>query len=84
MEGGLDKMAISAYVFVECTQGKALDVSRKLLTISGVASCHAVTGPVDVIAFVEASDINEIGKFVVEKIQAADGVLRTSTNIVTG
>jgi len=75
-------MAVSAYVFVECTQGKALDVSKKLSAVSGIASCHAVTGPVDVIAFIEASDINEIGKFVVEKIQSTEGVLRTSTNIV--
>jgi DNA-binding Lrp family transcriptional regulator len=43
-----------------------------------------VTGPVDVIAFIEASDINEMGKFIVEKIQSTDGVLRTSTNIVAG
>ncbi len=77
-------MAISAYVFVECTQGKALEVSQNLSTLDGVTSCHAVTGPVDVIAFVEAPDINEIGKFVVEKNQSTGGVLRTSTNIVTG
>ena len=77
-------MAVSAYVFVECTQGRALDVSQKLSTLDGVASCHAVTGPVDVIAFIEASDINEMGKFIVEKIQSTDGVLRTSTNIVAG
>ena len=75
-------MAVSAYVFVECTQGKALDVSQKLSAVDGIASCHAVTGPVDVIAFIEASDINEMGKFIVEKIQSTDGVLRTSTNIV--
>ncbi len=75
-------MAVSAYVFVECTQGKALDVSSRLSELDGVLSCHAVTGPVDVIAFIEAADINDIGKFVVEKIQAAQGVLRTSTNIV--
>ena len=77
-------MAISAYVFVECTQGKALEVSQSLSALDGVTSCHAVTGPVDVIAFVEAPDINEIGKFVVERIQSTGGVLRTSTNIVTG
>ena len=77
-------MAVSAYVFVECSPGKALAVSQKLSTVDGVASCHAVTGPVDVIAFIESSDINEIGKFVVEKIQAVEGVLRTSTNIVAG
>ena len=75
-------MAVSAYVFVECTQGKALDVSRKLSAVDGITSCHAVTGPEDVIAFIEALDIIEMGKFIVEKIQSTDGVLRTSTNIV--
>ena len=75
-------MAVSAYVFVECTQGKALDVSRKLSALDGVTSCHAVTGPIDVIAFIEASDIDQLGKFVVERIQATEGVLRTSSNIV--
>ena len=73
-------MTVSAYVFVECTQGKALDVSNKLSALDGVTSCHAVTGPVDVIAFVERADI----KYVVEKIQSTEGVLRTSTNIVAG
>jgi DNA-binding Lrp family transcriptional regulator len=77
-------MPISAYVFVECGQGKALDVTKKLSKISGVRQCHAVTGPMDAIAFIEAADINELGKFVVDKIQATSGVLRTSTHIVTG
>ncbi|MBI5115173.1 Lrp/AsnC ligand binding domain-containing protein [Candidatus Poribacteria bacterium] len=77
-------MAISAYVFIECTQGKALDVCKKLSKIKGINSCHAVTGPVDVIAFIDSPDINELGKFVVEKIQSTPGVMRTSTNIVTG
>jgi DNA-binding Lrp family transcriptional regulator len=76
-------MAISAYVFVECIQGKALDVQSKLEQIGGVRDSHVVTGPIDVIAFVEADDINQLGKFVVEKIQSIGGVLRTSTNIVT-
>ena len=77
-------MSVSAYVFVECTQGKALDFSTKLSAISGVKTCHAVTGPVDVIAFIEAGDITDVGRFVVDEIQATDGVLRTSTNIVAG
>ncbi len=77
-------MAISAYVFIECTQGKALEVSKKLSELDGVNACDAVTGPVDVIAFIQSPDINELGRFVVEKIQATNGVLRTSTNIVTG
>lgn len=75
-------MPISAYIFVECVPGKALEVSEKLRKVKGVRQCHAVTGPIDVIAFVEADDINQIGKFLVDKIQSIGGVLRTSTNIV--
>ncbi len=77
-------MAISAYVFVECTQGKALNVTKKLSQLNGIKQCHAVTGPMDVIAFIEAPDINELGKFIVDKIQGTAGVIRTSTHIVTG
>jgi DNA-binding Lrp family transcriptional regulator len=75
-------MAISAYIFVECIPGKALEVSGKLRKVKGIKQCHAVTGPIDVIAFIEAEDINQLGKFLVEKIQSIGGVLRTSTNIV--
>jgi DNA-binding Lrp family transcriptional regulator len=77
-------MAVSAYVFVECTQGMALDVVSKLSALDAVGSCHAVTGPIDVIAFINAVGIDDLGKFVVEKIQTTEGVLRTSTNIVAG
>jgi len=77
-------MTVSAYVFVECTQGKALNVAKKLSALDSVGACHAVTGPIDVIAFIEAADINDLGKFVVEKVQTTEGVLRTSTNIVAG
>lgn len=77
-------MAVSAYVFIDCAQGKALDVANKLKSLDNVGSCHAVTGPVDVIAFIDSPDINELGKFVVEKVQSTPGVLRTSTNIVAG
>jgi DNA-binding Lrp family transcriptional regulator len=77
-------MSVSAFIFVECTQGKALEVVQKLSALDAVSLCHAVTGPVDVIAFLEAIDLDELGKFVVENIQTTEGVLRTSTNIVAG
>ena len=76
-------MAISAYIFVECLQGKAIEVNAALAQMDGVKQSHVITGPIDVIAFVEAEDIDRLGKFVVDKIQSIGGVLRTSTNIVT-
>gem|GEM_PF-2615803 len=35
-------MAISAYIFIETTQGKARGITREILQIPGVQSAHSV------------------------------------------
>ena len=75
-------MAISAYVFIECTAGAAREVSNEVGQIPGVQRSNATTGPYDVIALVEASDVNVLGDFIVSKIQNISGVLRTQTNVI--
>ena len=75
-------MTVSAFIFLECSAGRAKDVAKQVSKISGVKLSHAVTGPHDVIAFVEAPDINALGTTIVSKIQAVSGVLRTTTNVV--
>ena len=75
-------MAISAYIFVECTAGMAKDVARKIAERKGVKSCHAITGPFDVIVLVESSDVRTLGDFSVSKIQGIPGVIRTETNVI--
>jgi DNA-binding Lrp family transcriptional regulator len=75
-------MAVSAYVFIEISQGKAKDLVEKIAKIEGVTRAHVVTGPYDAIAFVEAGDINSLGAMVVSQIQFLEGVIRTQTNIV--
>ena len=75
-------MSVSAYIFVETTTGKAREVSAAVAHIPGVIRCNTITGPYDVIALVEAENISQLGDFVVSKIQAIPGVLRTMTNIV--
>jgi DNA-binding Lrp family transcriptional regulator len=47
-----------------------------------VRTAHSVTGPYDVVTFVEADSISVLGDFIVTKIQAIPGVLRTLTNVV--
>jgi DNA-binding Lrp family transcriptional regulator len=79
---GGDHMAISAYVFIECTAGAARDVMKEVNKIPGVKRANSTTGPYDVIALVEAPDINILGDFIVTKIQALTGVLRTQTNVI--
>jgi len=75
-------MAISAYIFIETTQGKARGITREILQIPGVQNAHSVTGPYDVVTYVEADSISVLGDFIVTKIQAIPGVLRTLTNVV--
>ncbi len=75
-------MPISAYVFVECTAGAAKDVAREISKIEGVKKSNSTTGPYDVIALVEAPDINILGDYIITKIQGLAGVLRTQTNVI--
>ncbi len=75
-------MAIAAYIFIETTQGKARSIARDIAQIPGVKTAHSVTGPYDVITYVQADSINVLGDFIVTKIQALPGVLRTLTNVV--
>lgn len=75
-------MPVQAFIFIECTVGKAKEVAKKVARISGVRLSHAVTGAYDVIALIEAPDVNALGTTIVSKIQGVPGVLRTSTNVV--
>jgi DNA-binding Lrp family transcriptional regulator len=73
---------VRAYVLISATAGKALEVATKLKGQRGVVHADAITGEYDVIAEVEASDIAGIGKLIVDKVQAAEGVFKTITCLV--
>ncbi|MEI6633270.1 MAG: Lrp/AsnC ligand binding domain-containing protein [Chlamydiota bacterium] len=75
-------MAVSAYIFVEVTQGKALEIRDQISAINGVMEAHSVTGPYDIIARVEGDDVGVLGEFIVSRIQNVPGVQRTLTNII--
>jgi DNA-binding Lrp family transcriptional regulator len=75
-------MAISAYVFIECTLGKAGQVAEAMAKLPGVQMAHAVTGSFDVIAFLEIKDVAALGEFITGRIHRLPGVLKTTTNVV--
>jgi DNA-binding Lrp family transcriptional regulator len=75
-------MSISAFIFVECAAGHAIKVAREVRQIPGVRYAHAATGPYDVIALIEASDLQIMGEMVIKRIQGIAGVIRTQTNVV--
>jgi DNA-binding Lrp family transcriptional regulator len=72
----------AAYVLIEAAPRKALQACTKIAKISGVKSAHLVTGPYDIIAYVEAKDPGSIGKLVMSRIQAVPSVGKTITCVV--
>ncbi len=71
---------MQAYILISTDPGKPWKVAESTLKIDGVKTAHAVTGPFDVVAFVECTNIDELGKLL-EKIHSISGVLKTQTAI---
>jgi DNA-binding Lrp family transcriptional regulator len=72
-------MAVKAYLLIQTEVGKAADVVEAIRSLEGVVSADDVTGPHDAIVLVEAGTIDDLGKMVVSKIQAVEGITRTLT-----
>jgi len=70
---------VQAYILIQTEVGKAAAVAVAIAELDGVAQAEDVTGPYDVIVRAEAKTVDELGKLVVAKIQAVDGITRTLT-----
>ena len=70
---------VAAYILVQTEVGKAAQVAKDIVKIEGVQQAEDVTGPYDVIARAEVRNLNELGKLVVARVQAVDGITRTLT-----
>lgn len=70
---------VSAYILILTEVGKAAQVAAQVAEIEGVEAAEDVTGPYDVIVRAKANDVDELGKMVVARIQAIDGIDRTLT-----
>ncbi|MBA2578563.1 MAG: Lrp/AsnC ligand binding domain-containing protein [Euzebyaceae bacterium] len=70
---------VSAYILILTEVGKAAQVATAVAEIDGVKAAEDVTGPYDVIVRAEANDVDELGRLVVARIQAVDGIDRTLT-----
>jgi DNA-binding Lrp family transcriptional regulator len=70
---------VHAYVLIQTEVGKAAQVANEVRGIDGVAEAEDVTGPYDVIVRAEAGNVDDLGKLVVAKIQAVEGITRTLT-----
>jgi DNA-binding Lrp family transcriptional regulator len=70
---------VQAYVLIQTEVGKAAVVAEEVRNIPGVETADDVTGPYDVIVKASSEDGDSLGKLVVARIQAVDGITRTLT-----
>lgn len=70
---------VEAYILIQTEVGKAAQVAKEVAGIPGVNAAEDVTGPYDVIVRAEAKSVDDLGKLVVAKIQAVEGITRTLT-----
>ncbi|HEX78571.1 MAG TPA: Lrp/AsnC family transcriptional regulator [Dehalococcoidia bacterium] len=72
-------MAASAFVLIETAVGRTKEVVNTISKIKGVKSVNTVTGPYDIIALIEADNLNDIGDLITGNIHDIDGISRTVT-----
>lgn len=70
---------VQAYILIQTEVGKAATVVQTIRDIPGVEEAADVTGPYDVIVKASADDVDQLGKLVVARVQAVDGITRTLT-----
>ncbi len=73
---------MQAYILITTQASQVKSALEALRKISGVKRVDAVTGPFDLVAFVEGKDMKTIGELVVSEIQDVPGVARTITCLV--
>lgn len=69
---------IQAYVLIQTDVGVGAQVAREAGNVAGVTVSNMVTGPYDVVARAEASDMDTLS-MLIDKIQEIRGVTRTLT-----
>lgn len=70
---------VQAYILIQTEVGKSGVVSQTVGELDGVVKAEDVTGPYDVIAFIEAPSVDELGRQVISAIQEVPHITRTTT-----
>lgn len=73
---------VEAYILLTSAIGKVREVFDKIKTLGSVKDVRIVTGPFDIVVFVEADDMSTLTNTVVEEIREIDGVVDSNTAIV--
>ena len=77
-------MSTKAYVLIETAVGKTREVAAALRNLPGIQSADVVTGPYDIIAIVEGTDLGSIGDMVTGQVHVIGGIARSVTCLAVG
>jgi DNA-binding Lrp family transcriptional regulator len=72
-------VVVQAYILIQTEVGKSTSVAEAISSVEGVLVAEDVTGPYDVIARVEAPNVDALGKLVIARVQEVPGITRTLT-----
>ena len=79
---GANQMSVKAYIFINLRSKEIKQTVTRLKISKSLKSAEAVTGPYDIIATMEAEDVDKIGALVTQEILSIEGIERTLTCIV--
>ncbi len=74
--------AIRAYILIKADPREIPSIMLALSTFEGVKTADVVTGPYDIIVFVEVPNQDELGRLVINKIHSLEGVKEAITCVV--
>jgi DNA-binding Lrp family transcriptional regulator len=72
-------LATRAYILVETAVGETSAVSDALKEMPMMKAVDTVTGPFDIIAVVEADDLQSIGDLISDGMHGVPGIVKTVT-----
>ncbi len=72
---------VHAYVFITTRKAEERQVADTIGEFPTVKAAHVITGNIDVVAFIEATDLAGLWD-TVNQVQAVHGVMRTTTSVV--
>jgi len=77
---------VTAFVLVKVGTGEQLNFAKlakdDISKIEGVKSVYGVFGRYDLVVHVEASNLEELSRIIMDKIRATSGVLSTESLII--
>ncbi len=74
---------VHGVVLVNVETGREREVAERILAVPGVREVHLVTGPYDLVVYLEATSTSELFKIVTEGIRSLRAVKATQTLVTT-